>query len=81
MSQLDDGISSIASFEDVGRKSSEDLSAPKELVIRDTRFKTKGDTLSEDVPDVRYVLQYKGLTGSVLECKYMLYPALKQYSY
>lgn len=69
MSQLDDGTSSIASFEDVGRKSSEDLSAPKELVIRDTRFKTKGDTLSEDVPDVRYVLQYKGLTGSVLESR------------
>ncbi|ROW07796.1 hypothetical protein VMCG_03584 [Cytospora schulzeri] len=66
--QLDDGTSSSASFEDVGRKS-EDLSFHKELVIRDPRFRAKGNTTSDIVPDVKFVLQYKGFHGSVVESR------------
>lgn len=77
MLQLNDGASSIASFEDVGGEHSKDSSADKKLAIRDPRFKTKGTTMSETVPDVKYVLQYKSLTGNVVECKCILYPSAK----
>lgn len=76
-SQLDDEASSTASFEDVGIKS-EDLSGHKELVIRDPRFKTKGKALGDKVPVVTYVLQYRGLTGHVIECECMPQPALER---
>ncbi|KUI58146.1 ATPase family AAA domain-containing protein 3B [Cytospora mali] len=62
-SNLDDGPSSTASFEDIGRKPSE------ELVTQGSRFKIKEDIMSENVPDVKYVLQYKGLAGRVVESR------------
>lgn len=78
--QLDDGASSTASFDDVGGNSTEDLSGHKELIILDPRFKTKGNTMGNKVPDVKYVLQYKSLTGQVVECKCMLHSTVKRYS-
>lgn len=70
--QNNDGASSIASFEDVGGQALKDLSVDKKLVIRDPRCKAKGSPMSGNVPDVKYVLQYKGLSGNVVECKCML---------
>lgn len=67
--QLDDEASSVASFEDVGRESSNDLSAEKEFFIRDSRFKVMKPTTSRDVPDVNYVLRFRSRRGSVVECK------------
>lgn len=78
LSKLDDGASSIVSFEDVGSKSSEDFSTHKELIIRDPRFKAEANTLGETVPEVRYFLQYKGLAGHVITCKCLQIPAAKK---
>ncbi|ROW14745.1 hypothetical protein VPNG_03682 [Cytospora leucostoma] len=66
---LDDGASSVASFEDVGVESPNDLSADKEFLNRDPRFKVMKPTTSRDVPDVSYVLRYRSRRGSVVESR------------
>lgn len=60
--QVDDGASSIASFEEVS-SFSQKQSAPGSSC-----FTAVDSTESEAVPDVRYVLQYKR-KGEGVECK------------
>lgn len=67
--QFDDGTSSIASFEDVGTASRAD----KVLMSLESRPKTKEDKPA-DVPDIRYVLQYKSAHGNVINCKLTISP-------
>lgn len=62
MVQVDDGASSIASFEEVSSFSQ------KQSDQGNSCFNTVDNTESEAVPDVRYVLQYKR-KGNVVECK------------
>lgn len=62
MVQVDDGASSIASFEEVSRFSQ------KQSDQGNSYLNTVDNTESEAVPDVRYVLQYKR-KGHVVECK------------
>lgn len=77
MVQLDDEASSSASFEDIGGTPFKDSSADKEMVILDPHSKAQRYTKTETVPDVRYVLRYKGITGCVVECECMLFQAPK----
>ena len=55
--KLDDGVSSIASFEEVGVGR-----------IGNSCSNADGNIASKAIPDVRYVLQYKR-KGNVVECK------------
>lgn len=64
IAQLDDGASSIASFEDVGNGRLSEAQSARE----DLGFSSKIDTASGVVADIRYVLRYKR-KGIVVECK------------
>lgn len=60
--QVDDGASSIASFEEVSSFSQ------KQSAHGNSCFTAVDSTESEAVPDVRYVLQYKR-KGHIVKCK------------
>lgn len=65
--QSDDGASSIASFEEVGRFSQ------KQSAHENSCFNGVDQIESDAVPEVKYVLQYKN-RGNVVESKSTLHP-------